>query len=142
MQQESDWRIGSILALAALLVVALIDTTYPEALAEQLSGPDLALVEASAAVRLLVWFNLIGAMFLPFGMAPAGTADPSAWLVGLICWLGKTLVFTAVLAAVRTLIGRISLVRAAKALGVAILLGLLASGFLLAEAGFAEAGMA
>lgn len=141
-QQESDWRIGSILALAALLVVALIDTTSPEALAEQLSGPDLALIEASAAVRLLVWFNLIGAMFLPFGMAPAGTADPAAWLVGLICWLGKTLLFTAVLAAARAVIGRISLLRAAKALGMAILLALLASGFLLAQTGLAQAGAA
>ncbi|HEX4172085.1 MAG TPA: NADH-quinone oxidoreductase subunit H [Acetobacteraceae bacterium] len=142
MQQEGGWQIGSALALAALLVVGLIDTTSRDMLAEQLSGPDLALVEASAAVRLLVWFNLIGAMFLPFGMAPAGTAAPAAWALGLMCWLGKTLVFTAMVAAVKTLIGRISLARAAKALGVAILLGLLATGFLLAQAGFAEAGTA
>jgi formate hydrogenlyase subunit 4 len=141
-QQEGGWQIGGTLALAALLVVALIDTTCPEALAEQLSGPDLALIDASAGVRLLVWFNLTGAMFLPFGMAPAGTADPAAWLLGLICWLGKTVVFAAVLAAVKTVIGRISLVWAAKALGIAILLALLASGFLLAQAGLGQAGAA
>ena len=142
MQQEGDWQIGSALALAALLVVALIDTAHREGLADQLSGPDLALVEASAAVRLLVWFNLIGAMFLPFGMAPAGTASPSAWVVGVLCWLGRTLLFTAVIAAVTTVIGRISLERAAKALGVAILLGLLATGILFAQAGLANAGAA
>jgi formate hydrogenlyase subunit 4 len=139
-QQEGDWQIGSTLALAALLVVALIDTARPDGLAEQLSGPDLALIEASAAVRLLIWFDLIGAMFLPFGMAPAGTATPLSWMVGVICWLGKTLLFTAVLAGVKTVVGRIGLMRAAQALGVAILLALLATGFLFAQLGLAEAG--
>jgi formate hydrogenlyase subunit 4 len=142
-QQEGDWQIGGALALAALLVVTLIDTARPDFLAaEQLSGPDLALVEASAMVRLLVWFNLIGAMFLPFGMASAETAAPLAWGVGVICWLGKTLLFTAVLAAVKTVVGRIGLVQAAKALGMALLLALLASGFLFAQTGLAQAGPA
>lgn len=137
MQRENDWQIGSGLALAALLAAGLIDTTHGEALAQELSGPELALVEASAAVRLMVWFNLIGAMFLPFGMAPAGAAAPLTWVVGVACWLGKTLLLAAVLAGVRTVIGRMSLLRAAQALGVAILFGLLAAGLLFAQTGAA-----
>jgi formate hydrogenlyase subunit 4 len=139
VQQQGGWQIGGMLALVALLVVAVVDTACPEALEEQLSGPDLALVEASAALRLLVWFNLIGAMFLPSGMAPAGTADPAAWLFGMICWLCKTVLFAAVLAGVNAAVGQINLRRATTAFGVALLLVLLATGFLLVETGFAQA---
>jgi formate hydrogenlyase subunit 4 len=141
-QAEGDWQIGSTLALAAHVLVGLIDAAHPDALVDQLSGPDLALVDASAAVRLLVWFNLIGAMFLPFGMAQAETGAPLAWVVGVVCWSGKTLLFTTVLAVTETVVGRIGLMRAAKALGVAILLALLATGFLFAQAGLAQARVA
>jgi hypothetical protein len=54
-----------------------------------------------------------------------------------MCWLGKTLLLVFVLAALRTLIGRIGLLRAAQALGAAVLLGLLAAGFLFTQVGSA-----
>ena len=60
-----------------------------------LGGRDLALIEAADALRLLVWFNLIGAMFLPFGMARSD-AGPVAWAAGIITWLARTLLFAAV----------------------------------------------
>ena len=69
IENGADWRTGVGLALAATSLVALIDVMRREALAMDLGGRDLALIEASDALRLLVWFNLIGAMFLPFGMA-------------------------------------------------------------------------
>ena len=96
MQMENgvDWRIGVGLALAATLLVALIDAMRREALALDLGGRDLALIEAADALRLLVWFNLIGAMFLPFGMARSD-AGPVAWAVGIITWLVRTLLFAA-----------------------------------------------
>ena len=72
LENGGDWRIGVGLALAATLLVALIDAMRREALALDLGGRDLALIEAADALRLLVWFNLIGAMFLPFGMARSG----------------------------------------------------------------------
>ena len=55
-----------------MLLVALVGTMRHEVLRQEFGGPDLALLEATDAMRLLVWFNLIGAMFLPFGMASAG----------------------------------------------------------------------
>jgi formate hydrogenlyase subunit 4 len=105
-------------------------------LAEELAGPDLALVDMSEAVRLLLWFNLIGGMFLPFGMAPAGSS-PFAWVAGMATWLFRTVLFAVALAVVRTVIGRISLAHAAQALGAAALLGLLAAAFLFAQTGAA-----
>ena len=136
MQQESDWQIGIVPALIALLLVGLVDTSRRENLAEELAGPDLALVDMSEAVRVLLWFNLIGGMFLPFGMAPAGSS-PFAWVAGMATWLFRTVLFAVALAVVRTVIGRISLAHAAQALGAAALLGLLAAAFLFAQTGAA-----
>ena len=120
-------RPGLLLALSAMTLVALIDggVLRREALASELGGADVALVEAADALRLLLWFDLLGAVFLPFGMAPAG-AGPVAWIIGAICWLARTMLFTVAVAALRTLHGRLSLPRAAGLLGVAVLLGLLA----------------
>jgi formate hydrogenlyase subunit 4 len=125
-------RPGLLLALSATVLVALIDSSVlrREASGLELGGTDAALIEAADALRLLVWFNLIGAVFLPFGMAPAG-AGPAAWVIGAACWLARTVLFTVAVAALRTLHGRLSLPRAAGLLGVAVLLGLLAILFML-----------
>ena len=132
LENGMDWRIGIVLALAATLLVVLIDAMRHEALAMDLGGRDLALIEAANALRLLVWFNLIGAMFLPFGMARAD-AGPIIWAAGIITWLARTLLFAASLALLDAGLGRIGLLRAARVLGVAVLLGLLAAVFLLAD---------
>ena len=87
-------------------------------------------------MRLLVWFNLIGAMFLPFGMARLARGRSPGWSA-LRAWLARTLVFAAVLALLHTVLGRIGLLRAAQMLGVAVLLGLLAAIFLFADMGTA-----
>jgi formate hydrogenlyase subunit 4 len=136
MQQESDWQIGSVLALVALLLIGLIDTTPQETLTGDLAGVDLALVHMAEAVRLLLWFNLIGGLFLPFGMAPAGSF-PFTWVIGIATWLVRTVLFAIALAVVRTVIGRVSLAQSTQALGVAALLGLLAAMFLFAQTGAA-----
>ncbi|HEY2256561.1 MAG TPA: NADH-quinone oxidoreductase subunit H [Variovorax sp.] len=134
MESGADWRIGLGIALGATVLVALADTMRHEALASDLAGRGLALAEVTEALRLLVWFNLIGAAFLPFGMARSD-AGPIAWAVGLTAWLARTLLFAAVLALLHAVHGRINLPRAAQMLGVAALLGLLAVVFLFADMG-------
>jgi formate hydrogenlyase subunit 4 len=129
-------RVGVGIALAATLLVAFSGTMRCEMLAHEFGGPDLALLEGTDAMRLLVWFNLIGAMFLPFGMAPA-VEGPIAWAVGIACWLIRTVVFAGVLALLHAVLGRIRLQREAQVLGVAVLLGLLAAIFLFAGMGTA-----
>ena len=136
LENGGDWRIGVGLALAATLLVALIDVMPRETLALDLGGRDLALIEATEALRLLVWFNLIGAMFLPFGMARADEGA-AAWAIGIIAWLARTLLAIAALALLHAGLGRIRLVNAAQVLGIAVLLGLLAAMFLLADMGTA-----
>lgn len=134
MQMENgvDWRTGVGIALAATLLVALVDNMRHDGLALDLGGPDLALIETADSLRLLVWFNLIGAMFLPFGMAQSG-AGPIGWAIGIIAWLTRTLLFAAALALLHTMHGRIRLLRAAHILSVAVVLGLLAAILLLAD---------
>jgi formate hydrogenlyase subunit 4 len=136
MENGADWRIGVAVAFAAMLLVAPADSLHHEALTQDASGPNLALVEAAASLRLLVWCNLIGAIFLPFGMALAD-AGLLAWAVGIVCWAVRTLLMTGAWTLLHAVLGRIGLVVAARALGVATLLGLLAAVLLFAEMGTA-----
>ncbi len=136
MQQESatDWRTPVVLAAAATLLVAFVNNS-PRTTPLEFSGRDLALIEATDALRLLLWFNLIGAIFLPFGMAPS-SASPLAWLVGLASWLTRTLLLAVAAAVVPIAVGRLRMTRIAQILGVAILLGLLAVAYLFAGMGY------
>ena len=76
-------------------------------------------------------------MFLPFGMARAD-AGPLAWAVGIVCWAGQDAADDRLRwTLLHAVLGRIGLVVAARALGVAMLLGLLAAVLLFAEMGTA-----
>jgi formate hydrogenlyase subunit 4 len=136
MQAEAGtgWRIGGVIAFAALLLVALSDTMRPDELAQDFGGAELALIDYTAALRVLIWFDLIGALFLPFGMAPLGGGFV-AWAIGLGCWAVRTLWFSAALAMLHTVLGRVSRDQALRWYGIAVLLGLLAAAFLFTETG-------
>ncbi len=90
------------------------------------SGRRLALLEAAAALRLLVWLSLIAVMFVPFGVAPHG-ASPGLWVVGLVAWAAKLFVLVVALAVFATLLARMRVFRVPEFLGVALLLALLAA---------------
>ena len=147
MQQESGagWQTGAGLALIATVLVAIVDglngpaarlelAMRREATTLEFSGRDLAVIDATEALRRLVWFDLVIAMFVPFGIAAAG-AGVAALLLGFVCWVAKLLVLAGALALLHTTMGRARLVHVTHVLGVAILLGLLAVVFLFASAG-------
>jgi formate hydrogenlyase subunit 4 len=134
IESGTGWRTSIGLACAATLLLAFVDATRHEPISFDFSGPHLALIKAARAMRLLVWFNLIGAAFLPWGMAQTGEG-PIAWVVGIAAWLARTLSFIGVLALLQVVLGHIRLQRAAQLLGIAVLLGLLAAGFLFADMG-------
>jgi formate hydrogenlyase subunit 4 len=136
VENGNNWQGALGFAFAATLLVALIDTTRLQPQGKDFSGPDLALIDATGTLRLLVWFNLIGATFLPFGMATSD-AGPVAWAVGLICWLARTALFVVALAVLRSVIGRIGLAGSARMLGIAMMLSLLAAVFLFGAVGAA-----
>lgn len=135
IQQEAGLHgpVPAILALASIVPVAMVDAGVlrRESMTVEFSGFDLALIELAGALRLLVWFDLLGALFLPFGMVSAD-GGPLAWLVGLICWLARVLVFMLALGVLRALLGRMRLTLAARMLGVSVVLAVLAVLFLFA----------
>ncbi len=123
---------AAALAAAALAALALAGTDPPSETAE-FSGGDLALIEFAGSLRMLVWFDLIGALLLPLGIAEQGTG-PAAWIVGLLAWAARTLVLAMGLAALRCVTGWQRASRAAQVLGIAAVLGLLAALLVLASA--------
>jgi len=101
-------------------------TMVHEAMVLEYAGSDLALIEAAAALRLLLWFTLIAAVFLPFGIAPAG-AGPLSWVVGLAAWIAKMAVLAVALAVFETSIAKMRVFRVPEFLGAALMLALLAT---------------
>ncbi len=142
-------RVSLGLVLVAMLCVALAEngrmpvdnpathlevTMIHELRVLEYSGPDLALIDYTAALKLLVWFDLILSIFVPFGAAAA--AGPVSWVPGLAFWLAKIVPLAVALAMLETGIAKMRLFRVPEFLGVAILLGLLAAMFLFVSTGF------
>jgi formate hydrogenlyase subunit 4 len=130
-------------ALAAMLAVALTETgrlpvdnpaghlelaMVHEAMTLEYSGRYLALWQYTACLRLMVWFCLIGTLFLPFGMAQAGAI--LSWPLGLLTWGVKLAGFAAALGLLEVSTAKMRVFRVPEFLGVALLLGLLAAIFL------------
>jgi formate hydrogenlyase subunit 4 len=122
---------AAALAGAALVVLA---AAGPDSTGQttEFSGGDLALIEFAEALRTLVWFDVVAGLLLPLGIAEPG-AGPLGWIIGVLAWSGKILVFSGCLAVLRSTIGRRDWGRTPLVLGIAAALGLLAA--LLALAG-------
>lgn len=107
-----------------------------EAMLLESSGRHLALWEYQSALRLTLWFALLAALFLPYGMAPAG-AGPLAWLLGLLAWVVKMGGLCLALAIFESASARMRLFRLPEFLGLALLLALLAAALLFLGTGLA-----
>jgi len=101
--QPVGLRVSLALALFALVFVAVAEnaripidnpathlelTMVHEAMVLEYSGRHLAMVEATAAIKLVLYFSLIACLFVPFGMA---ITDKSALalVLGLLTYLFK-----------------------------------------------------
>jgi formate hydrogenlyase subunit 4 len=130
-------------ALAALLAVALTETgriptdnpsghlelaMVHEAMSLEYSGRFLLLLEYAAMLRLLLWLDLIGTIFFPFGMARADAI--LSWPGGLILWVIKLGAMTGLLALFEISTAKMRVFRVPEFLGGAMLLGILAVVFL------------
>jgi len=132
-------RISVGLSLAGLVIVAIAEnaripvdnpathlelTMVHEAMVLEYSGRHLAMIEAAASLKLLLYVSLIGAIFVPWGMA---TADQgiAAYLVGVAVYLGKLAVGGFVLAVFETSVAKMRVFRVPQFLGAALMLGLL-----------------
>ncbi len=132
-------RVSLGLALVGLVMVALAEnaripvdnpathlelTMVHEAMVLEYSGRHLALIEAAAAVKLLLYLSLLACLFVPWGMAGPG-GGPADQLLGLVAYVGKLAVGGVLLAVLETGIAKMRVFRVSEFLGGALLLGLL-----------------
>jgi formate hydrogenlyase subunit 4 len=137
---------GHLLAFGALFIVTLAETgrlpidnpathleltMIHEAMILEYSGRYLALIEWAAAVKLLIFFALLGNLFAPWGVATALT--PAALILAVVSLLAKLVILAAVVAALETRIAKLRLFRVPELLSASFVLALLAvtSSFLL-----------
>lgn len=128
-------RVSLGLVLVALVVVAVAEnarmpvdnpathlelTMVHEAMILEASGRHLALWEAAAALKLLVWLSLLLALFVPFGTAGSVPGWPGA----AVLWVGKLALLVLALSAFENAIAKMRVFRVPEFLGAALLLAL------------------
>ncbi len=149
LTQAVGVRISLLLALISLLMISIgenaripVDnpathlelTMVHEAMILEYSGRHLALIEAAAMVKLLLYISLIASIFVPWGMA-IGTPSAGALALGLVTYVAKLAFGGVLLGAFETSIAKMRVFRVADFLGAALLLGVLAAVFLYVSQG-------
>ena len=138
---EAGLRVSLGLALIALIMVAIAEnaripvdnpathlelTMVHEAMVLEYSGRHLALIDLSAELKLLLYVSLIGCLFVPWGIAPQG-ASGQALLIGVAAYIAKLAAGGFLLAVFETSIAKMRVFRVPEFMGVALMLGLLAT---------------
>ena len=132
-------RVSLGLALVALIMVAIAEnaripvdnpathlelTMVHEAMVLEYSGRHLAMIEAAAALKLLLYVSLLACVFVPWGMA-ANDAGLRAYAIGAGAWVAKLALGGTLLALFETSIAKKRVFRVPEFLGAALMLGLL-----------------
>jgi formate hydrogenlyase subunit 4 len=140
-------RVSLGLALVALVMVAIAEnaripvdnpathlelTMVHEAMVLEYSGRHLALIELSAALKLLLYVSLISCVFGPWGLASPG-AGVNALAIGGIAYLAKLAAGGLLLGLFEMSIAKMRVFRVPEFLGAALMLGLLATLLLFAS---------
>ncbi len=141
VSSEVGLRVSLGLALIALIMVAIAEnaripvdnpathlelTMVHEAMVLEYSGRHLALIELSAAIKLLLYISLIACIFVPWGLAsPDATVVGLA--IGLFAYLLKLGLGGFLLGVFETSIAKMRVFRVPEFLGAALMLGLLAT---------------
>jgi formate hydrogenlyase subunit 4 len=141
MLTSGSLRVSLGLALAALIIVALAEnaripvdnpathlelTMVHEAMILEYSGRHLAVLELASALKLLLYVSLIGCIFVPWGLAQPGEGVVAS-AIGLAAYLGKLTVGGFLLVLIETSIAKMRVFRVPDFLGIALMLGLLAT---------------
>ena len=134
-------RVSLAMSLVALIMVALAEnaripvdnpathlelTMIHEAMILEYSGRHLAVIEAAASLKLLLYLSLIACMFLPWGVATTGQGF-AAYAIGLGTYLVKLAAAGFLLAVFETVTAKMRVFRVSDFLGAALMLGLLAA---------------
>jgi formate hydrogenlyase subunit 4 len=136
---DAGLSISLALALVALIIVSIgenaripVDnpathlelTMVHEAMILEYSGRHLAVIEAAASLKLLLYLSLIACVFIPWGTAVAG-ASALSYAIGLIAYTIKLTALAFLLVLFETAIAKMRVFRVPEFLGVALMLGLL-----------------
>jgi formate hydrogenlyase subunit 4 len=134
-------RVSLAMALVALVMVAIAEnaripidnpathlelTMVHEAMILEYSGRHLAVIEAAASLKLLLYLSVIGCVFVPWGVAVAGES-PAIYAVALLVYSAKLALAGMLLAVFETVIAKMRVFRVSDFLGAALMLGLLAA---------------
>ena len=127
-----------LMALAALVIVTLAETgrvpvdnpathleltMIHEAMVLEYSGRYLALVEWTAALKLLVFLTLIANVFAPWGIATS--LELAALAVGVAAYLAKVSALALLIGITESMFAKLRLFRLPDLLGLAFILALL-----------------
>ncbi|MFL5092058.1 MAG: respiratory chain complex I subunit 1 family protein [Xanthobacteraceae bacterium] len=85
-------------------------TMVHEAMVLEYSGRHLAVIEAAAALKLVLYFSLLICMFVPFGMATA-EKTPQALAIGIAAYLAKLVVLAVALPIGETAVAKMRVFR-------------------------------
>jgi formate hydrogenlyase subunit 4 len=136
---EVGLRVSLGLALIGLIIVAIAEnarvpvdnpathlelTMVHEAMVLEYSGRHLAVIEAAAALKLLLYVSLIACVFAPWGMTAAGQGL-AAYALGIGTYIVKLTAGGFLLAWFETAIAKMRVFRVPDFLGIALMLGLL-----------------
>jgi formate hydrogenlyase subunit 4 len=95
-----------------------------EAMILEYAGPDLALVELAAHMRLVVFLSLLANLFVPWGIAT--TTRPAELVVGAFAVAAKIAVLGIVVAAFEVSVAKLRLFRVPELLAASFVLASLA----------------
>jgi formate hydrogenlyase subunit 4 len=134
-------RVSMAMALVGLVIVAIAEnaripvdnpathlelTMVHEAMILEYSGRHLAVIEAAASLKLLLYLSVIGCVFVPWGVAVAGQ-DLAAYAISLPVYALKLAVGGFLLAVFETAVAKMRVFRVTDFLGAALMLALLAA---------------
>ena len=134
-------RVSLAMALVGLVMVAIAEnaripvdnpathlelTMVHEAMILEYSGRHLAVIEAAASLKLLLYLSVIGCVFVPWGVAVAGQ-DFTTYAVSLLVYAIKLMAGGFLLAVFETVTAKMRVFRVSDFLGAALMLGLLAA---------------
>jgi formate hydrogenlyase subunit 4 len=134
-------RVSLGLAAVALIMVAIAEngripidnpathlelTMVHEAMVLEYSGRHLALIELASMLKLILYVSVIACLFAPWGLA-AADAGPAAAAIAVAAYAAKLAAFGFLLALFETSIAKMRVFRVPEFLGVALMLGLLAT---------------
>ena len=141
---DAGLRVTLGLALVSLIMVGIAEnaripvdnpathlelTMVHEAMVLEYSGRHLALIELSASLKLLLYFSLIGCMFLPWGLVPMhqdlSGQTVGAYAIGVASYVLKLGLFCVLLALFETAIAKMRVFRVPSFLGAALMMGFL-----------------